>query len=92
MFGILLVLSTDGIAFLLVVPFLVIVHRRMIVVTFVPFLLVILIIQIPLIPLLQLSFQLVVPLSEPFNRCDEGLHLPLQCIERVSGLLVGGGH
>ena len=88
----LLVPPIDDIVFLLVVPLLVIICWGMIVITFVPFLLVILIVRLPIILLLQLSFQLVVPLSEPFNHRSEGLHLPLQCVGRVSGLLVGGGH
>ena len=50
--SILLVSSIDGIAFLLVVPFLVIVHRGTIVVTFVPFLFLILIVQFLIISLL----------------------------------------
>ena len=78
--GILLVLSTDDIAFLLVVPFLMIIRQGMIVVAFVPVLSVILIFWLLIILLLQLSFQLVVLLSEPFNRYGEGLHLPFQCI------------
>ena len=90
--GVLLVPPTNNIAFLLVIPLLVIICWGMIVITFVPFLFVILIIWLSIIPLLQLSFQLVVLLSEPFNHRSEALHLPLQCIGRVFGLLVGGGH
>ena len=81
MTGILLVSSTDSIAFLLVVPLLVIVHRGTIVVTFIPFLSIILIIWLSII---------MVPQSEPFNRCGEGLHLPLLYVGRVFGILVGG--
>ena len=90
--GVLLVSSTNDIAFLLVIPLLVIICWGMIVIMFVPFLFVILIIQLPIILLLQRSFQLVIPLSESFNRCSDGLHLPLQCVGWVSSLLVGGGH
>ena len=45
--------------------------------SFVPILSIILIIWLLIIPLLQLSFQLVVPLGEPFNHYGKGLHLPL---------------
>ena len=90
--GILLVPSTDGIAFLLVILLLVIVRRGMVVVTFIPFPSIILIIRLPIIPLLQPSFQLIFSLSELFNRCGEGLHLPLQRVGWVFGLLVSGGH
>jgi len=92
MTGILLILSTNSIAFFLIVPFLVIIHWGTIVVTFVPVLFVILIIRLLVIPLLQLSFKLMVLLSEPFDPCGKGLHLPLQCIGRVFDLLVGSGH
>ena len=88
----LLVPSTNDIALFLVVPFLVIVHRGMIVVAFVLALSIILIVWLLIIPLLQLSFQLMVPLSEPFNRYGEGLHLSFQRVGRVPGLLVGNGH
>ena len=54
--SILLVLSTDGIAFLLVVPLLMVIRWGTIVVTFIPILLVVLVIQLPIILLLQLSF------------------------------------
>ena len=57
-----------------------IIRQGMIVVAFVPVLSVILIFWLLIILLLQLSFQLVVLLSEPFNRYDEGLHLPFQCV------------
>ena len=90
--SILLVSSTDGIAFLLVVPLLMVIRWGTIVVTFIPILLVVLVIQLPIILLLQLSFQLVVPLSKLFNYCGQGLHLPLQCIGRVPGLLAGVSH
>ena len=92
MIGILLVSSTKSIAFLLVIPLLVIIHWGTIIVMFVPFLSIILIVRLPIILLLQLSFQLVVLLSEPFNRCGKGLHLSRQCVGLVFGLLVGGGH
>ena len=88
----LLVPSTNDIALFFVVPFLVIVHRGMIVVAFVLALSVILIVWLLIIPLLQLLFQLMVPLSEPFNHYGEGLHLSFQCIGRVPSLLVGSGH
>ena len=73
MTGILLITSTDNIAFFLVVPFLVIIRQETIVVTFVPVLFVILIIRLLVILLLQLSFQLMVLLSELFNCCGKGL-------------------
>ena len=92
MTGILLVPFTDGIALLLVVPFLVIVCRGTIVVAFILALSVILIVWLLIIPLLQLSFQLMVLLIELFNRCGECLHLPFQCVGRVPSLLVGNGH
>ena len=92
MTGILLVLPTDGVALLLVIPFLVIIFRGTIVVAFIPILSVILVIQFLLISLLQLSFQLVVPLSEPFNRYGKGLYLPLQCVRWIPSILVGGGN
>ena len=76
MIGILLIPPTDSFAFLLVVPFLVIVCQGMIVIAFIPILSVILIVWLLVIPLLQLSLQLVVSLSEPFNRCGKGLLLP----------------
>ena len=56
MTGILLVSSTDSIAFLLVVPLLMVIRWGTIVVTFIPILLVVLVIQLPIILLLQLSF------------------------------------
>ena len=84
--SILLISSTNSIAFLLVIPFLVIIHQGMIVVTFVP----ILSALDHFVALL--SFQLVVLLSEQFNRCGKGLYLPLQYAWRVPGLLVGSGH
>ena len=90
--SILLVPSTDDIAFLLVILLLVIVRRGMLVVTLIAFPSVILIIRLPIIPLLQPSFQLIFSLSELFNRCGEGLHLPLQRVGWVFGLLVSGGH
>ena len=57
----------DGIAFLLVVPLLIVIYRGTIVVAFVPILLVVLFVWLPIVPLLQLSFQLMVSLSESFN-------------------------
>ena len=63
-----------------------------IVVAFIPILPTVLIVWLLIILLLQLSFQLMVPLSEPFKIYSQGLHLPLQCIERVPDLLVSGGH
>ena len=54
--SILLVSSTDGIAFLLIVPLLMVIRWGTIVVTFIPILLVVLVIQLPIILLLQLSF------------------------------------
>ena len=92
MTGILLVPSTNDISFLLVIPFLVMIRQGTIVAAFIPILSVIIIIRLLIVPLLQLSFQLVVSLSESFNCCGKGLHLPLQCIERVPSLLVGSGH
>ena len=76
--GILLISSTNGIAFFLVVPFLVIIHWRTIVVTSVLVLSVIFFVRVLVILLLQLSFQLMVLLSEPFNRYGKALHLPLR--------------
>ena len=67
--GILLVPSTHGIAFLLVIPLLMVFHFGTIFVTFVPILPVVLIVLLLIILLLQLSFQLIVPLSETFNYC-----------------------
>nr|POF14785.1 hypothetical protein CFP56_32994 [Quercus suber] len=92
MIGILLILSTDSIALFLVIPFLVTVPRGTIVVTFVPVLSVIVIVRLLLIPLLQQLFQLVVLLSELFNRYGKGFHPPLQYARRVLDLLVGYGH
>ena len=57
----------DGIAFLLVVPLLIVIYRGTIVVAFVPILLVVLFVWLPIVLLLQLSFQLMVSLSESFN-------------------------
>ena len=74
--GILLVPSTDDIAFLLVVLFLMIVRQGTIVIAFLPVLSIILIIWLLIVLLLQLSFQLMVPLSEPFIRCSKSLNLP----------------
>ena len=65
--GILLIALADGIAFLLVVPLLIVIYRGTIVVAFVPILLVVLFVWLPIVPLLQLSFQLMVSLSESFN-------------------------
>ena len=65
--GILLVALADGIAFLLVVPLLIVIYRGTIVVEFVPILLIALFVWLSIVPLLQLSFQLVVSLSESFN-------------------------
>ena len=65
--GILLVALADGIAFLLVVPLLIVIYRGTIVVAFVPILLVVLFVWLPIVLLLQLSFQLMVSLSESFN-------------------------
>ena len=92
MIGILLVPPTNGITFLLVVPFLVIIRWGTIFVAFVPILSVILIVRLLIILLLQLSLQLVVPLSESFNYSGKGLHLPLQCVGWVPSLLVCSGH
>ena len=83
-----MVLPTDDVAFLLVVPFLVIIRQGTIVIALVPILCVIMVVQFLLIPLLQLLFQLVVPLSESFNCYSKGLYLPLQCIRRVVSWLV----
>ena len=57
----------DGIAFLLVIPLLIVIYRGTIVVAFVPILLVVLFVWLPIVLLLQLSFQLMVSLSESFN-------------------------
>ena len=65
--GILLIALADGIAFLLVVPLLIVIYRGTIVVAFVPILLVVLFVWLPIVLLLQLSFQLMVSLSESFN-------------------------
>ena len=65
--GILLVAPADGIAFLLVVPLLIVIYQGTIVVAFVPILLVALFVWLPIVLLLQLSFQLMVSLSESFN-------------------------
>ena len=92
MTGILLVPSTNDISFLLVIPFLVMIRQGTIVAAFVPILSVIIIIRLLIVPLLQLSFQLMVSLSESFNYCGKGLHLPLQCIGRIPGLLAGVSH
>ena len=67
-------------AFILVVPFLVIVHLGMVVVAFAATLFVILIVQMLFLPLAQLSFQLMILLGESFNCHSKGLHLPFQDI------------
>ena len=87
-----MVLSTNNIAFLLVVPLFMIIRQGMIVVVLVPILSVILIIRLLIIPLLQLSFKIMIPLKKLFNCLNEGLHLPLQCVRRDLSLLVCGGH
>ena len=65
--SILLVTPANGIDFLLVVPLLIVIYRGTIVVAFIPILLVVLFVWLPIVLLLQLSFQLMVSLSESFN-------------------------